>query len=137
VGKQYRTSDQAPAGTANANQFLSPYHDQEYEVGAKYAFTPQLLATVALFHMTRPLAETDSVTNIFEVVGTQRNNGAEFFVQGSIVPQLSVFGGVTYIDARLIDTGVATTDDKLVVGVPVVKAMLPSTIIRPSCRAWR
>jgi iron complex outermembrane receptor protein len=115
-------SDQAPAGTANANQFLAPYHDQEYEVGGKYAFTPRLLLAVALFHMTRPLAETDQVSNIFGVVGTQRNNGAEFFVQGDVIPELSVFGGVTYIDARLLDTGVAATDDKLVVGVPVVKS---------------
>jgi iron complex outermembrane receptor protein len=72
--------------------------------------------------MTRPLAETDRVSNIFDVVGTQRNNGAEFFVQGDVIPELSLFGGVTYIDARLLNTGVAATDDKLVVGVPIVKS---------------
>jgi iron complex outermembrane recepter protein len=115
-------SDQAPAGTANVNQFLAPYQDQEYEVGVKYAVTPSLLATFALFHMTRPLAETDAVSNIFEVVGTQRNNGAELFLQGDIIPELSVFGGISYIDARLLDTGVATTDGRLVVGVPLFKA---------------
>ncbi len=114
--------EQAPALTANVNQFLAPYHDQEYEVGTKYAFTPGLLATFALFHMTRPLAATDPVSNIFEVVGTQRNNGAEFFLQGAISPDLSVFGGVTYIDARLQNTGDASTNDKLVVGVPLVKS---------------
>jgi iron complex outermembrane receptor protein len=115
-------SDQAPAGTANVNQFLAPYQDLEYEVGVKYAVTPSLLATFALFHMTRPLAETDAVSNIFEVVGTQRNNGAELFLQGDIIPELSVFGGISYIDARLLDTGVATTDGRLVVGVPLFKA---------------
>jgi iron complex outermembrane recepter protein len=114
-------SDQAPAGTANVNQFLAPYQDQEYEVGVKYAVTPALLATFALFHMTRPLAATDPVSNIFEVVGTQRNNGAEFFLQGDIIPELSVFGGISYIDARLLDTGVAATNGGLVVGVPLFK----------------
>jgi iron complex outermembrane recepter protein len=114
--------EQAPAGTANVNQFLAPYKDQEYEVGVKYAVTPALLATFALFHMTRPLASTDAVTNLFEVVGTQRNNGAEFFLQGEITPDLSVFGGITYIDARLQDTGVASTNNKLVVGVPLFKS---------------
>jgi iron complex outermembrane receptor protein len=114
-------SDQAPAGTANVNQFLAPYRDQEYEVGVKYAVTPALLATFALFHMTRPLAATDPVSNIFEVVGTQRNNGAEFFLQGDIIPELSVFGGISYIDARLLDTGVAATNGGLVVGVPLFK----------------
>lgn len=114
--------EQAPAGTANVNQFLAPYKDQEYEVGVKYAATPTLLATFALFHMTRPLASTDAVTNIFEVVGTQRNNGAELFLQGEITPDLSVFGGISYIDARLQDTGVASTNNKLVVGVPLFKS---------------
>jgi iron complex outermembrane recepter protein len=114
--------EQAPAGTANVNQFLAPYQDEEYEVGVKYAITPRLLASFALFHMTRPLATTDPVSNIFAVVGTQRNNGAEFFVQGDIIPELSVFGGVSYIDARLLDTGVAATNNKLVVGVPLVKS---------------
>jgi iron complex outermembrane recepter protein len=113
--------EQAPAGTANVNQFLAPYNDQEYEIGVKYAVTPRLLATFALFHMTRPLASTDPVSNIFEVVGTQRNNGAELFLQGDVLPELSVFGGVSYIDARLLDTGVVATDGKLVVGVPLFK----------------
>jgi iron complex outermembrane recepter protein len=114
-------SDQAPAGTANVNQFLAPYHDQEYEVGVKYAVSPALLATFALFHMTRPFASTDPVTNIFEVVGMQRNNGAELFLQGAIYQDLSVFGGVSYIDARLDNTGLATTNGRLVVGVPLFK----------------
>ncbi len=120
--KSVEQGEQAPPGTANVNEFLAPYHDQEYEIGLKYAITPRLLATFALFQMTRPLAETDAVTNIFAVVGTQRNNGAELFLQGDISPDLSVFGGVTWIDARLLDTGVAATNDGLVVGVPVVKS---------------
>ena len=115
-------SDQAPTGTANANQFLTPYQDEEYEVGVKYAITPQFLAIFDLFHMTRPFASTDPITNIFAVVGTQRNNGAEFFLQGNILPELSIFGGITYIDARLQNTGLASTNDKLVVGVPQFKS---------------
>ena len=114
--------EQAAAGTANVNQFLAPYQDEEYEVGVKYAIAPRLLATFDLFHMTRPLATTDPITNIFAVVGTQRNNGAEFFVQGDIVPELSVFGGASYIDARLLNTGLASTNNKLVVGVPLFKS---------------
>ena len=114
--------EQAPAGTANANQFLAPYQDQQYEVGVKYAISPAFLVTLDAFHMTRPLAATNAVSNIFAVVGTQRNNGAEFFVQGNVMPDLSLFGGVTWIDARLLDTGVAATDGKLVVGVPTIKS---------------
>jgi len=113
--------EQAPAGTANVNQFLDPYNDEEYEIGVKYAIAPKLLATFALFHMTRPLAATDALSNIFQVVGTQRNNGAELFLQGDVFSDLSVFGGITYIDARLLNTGVPATNGGLVVGVPLFK----------------
>lgn len=112
----------APTSAANGNQILSPYRDREYEAGAKYQVTPGFLITAAGFRMTRPLATTDAVTNIFAVVGTQRNWGGELFGQGAITPALSLFGGVTYIDARLVHSGVASTNDKLVVGVPHFKS---------------
>ena len=112
----------APAGTANANQILSPYRDREYEAGAKYQLTPDFLITAAGFRMTRPLATTDATSNIFSVVGTQRNWGGELFGQGSPTSSLSLLGGVTYIDARLIGSGVAATNDKRVVGVPHFKS---------------
>jgi iron complex outermembrane receptor protein len=111
----------APTGTANANTYQAPYHDTQYEVGAKYAVSDHFLVTLAGFRMTRPLADTSAITNIFAVVGTQRNDGVELFAQGDMSPEISVLGGVTYIDARLLDTGVAATNDKLVVGVPRVK----------------
>jgi iron complex outermembrane recepter protein len=112
--------DQAPAGTANANQVLPPYQDHMYEVGVKYAVYDNLLVTLDGFRMTRPLAITNAA-NLFEVVGTQRNYGVEFFAQGEVTPEISVLGGVTYIDARLLGTHSATTDGKLVVGVPEAK----------------
>jgi len=112
----------APTGTANANQILSPYRDEEYEAGAKYQIMPGFLITAAGFRMTRPLATSSTLTNIFAVVGTQRNWGGELFGQGAVTPALSLFGGVTYIDARLIGSGVVATNDKRVVGVPHFKS---------------
>lgn len=113
--------ESAPAGTANANDYLAPYHDTQYEVGAKYAFADDFLVTLDAFRMERPLADTSATTNVFAVVGTQRNVGVELFAQGNLTAQVSILGGVTYINARLLDTGVASTNDKLVVGVPHVK----------------
>jgi iron complex outermembrane receptor protein len=114
--------EQAPAGTANVNQVLAPYRDTQYEVGAKYAVSSSLLLTVAGFQMTRPLAVTDATTNVFGVVGTQKNTGIELFAQGDITPELSVFGGATWIDARLEGSNNSTTNGKLVVGVPSLKS---------------
>jgi iron complex outermembrane receptor protein len=113
--------ESAPAGTANVSQILSPYRDLQYEAGAKYQFTPNFLITAAGFRMTRPLATTDAVTNIFSVVGTQRNWGGELFGQGSLTPSFSLLGGLTYIDARLVGSGVAATNNMRVVGVPHFK----------------
>lgn len=114
--------EQAPAGTANVNQILAPYRDHEYEAGVKYEILNGLMLTLDGFQITRPLASTNATTNVFAVIGTQRNTGVEFFAQGRLTPDLSVFGGVTYIDARLEGTGNAATDDKLVVGVPRFKS---------------
>ncbi len=111
----------APTTAANSNQILSPYRDRQYEAGIKYQLTPDFLITAAGFRMTRPLAQIDAA-NVFEVVGTQRNWGGELFGQGSPTSSLSLLGGVTYIDARLLDTGVAATDDGRVVGVPHFKS---------------
>jgi iron complex outermembrane receptor protein len=119
--KSVEQGEAGPAGTVNANEFLAPYHDRQYEVGAKYAVSDGLLVTLDAFRMTRPLAITDAVTNVFGVVGTQRNVGAELFAQGAITSQLSILGGITYVDAKLVGTGVAATNDKQVVGVPRVK----------------
>jgi iron complex outermembrane receptor protein len=119
--KSVEQGESAPAGTANANDYLAPYHDTQYEAGAKYALSDDFLVTLDAFHMQRPLADTNAITNVFAVVGTQRNVGAELFAQGNLSSQVSILGGVTYLNARLLDTGVATTNDKLVVGVPHVK----------------
>jgi iron complex outermembrane receptor protein len=121
--------DQATTSTttANSGQFLAPYNDTIYEVGAKYAVTSKMLITLNAFRMTRPYANTvleqgSATEGVFEAIGEQRNNGVELFAQGEATPDLSIFGGVTYIDARLEGTGVASTNNKLIVGVPPVKS---------------
>ncbi|MBE7210238.1 MAG: TonB-dependent receptor [Gluconacetobacter diazotrophicus] len=114
-------SDQAPATARNANAFLSPYHDEMFQVGAKYAPLPHLLLTLDAFRMDRPYATT-LADNVFGVIGQQRDQGVEFFAQGSLLPSLSVIGGVTYIDARLLDSGNPATDGGEIVGVPQLKS---------------
>ncbi len=120
--------DTAPTGTKNANQILSPYRDTDYEAGFKYALTPDFLITADGFRMTRPLAQTVAASNVFQVIGEQRNWGAELFGQGSIGPWLSLLGGVTYIDARLEGSMLPGTNDMRVVGVPHFKSDLAADL---------
>ena len=118
----------APAGTKNANQILTPYRDTSYEAGVKYALTPDFLITAAGFRMSRPLAQTVAATNIFQIIGTQRNWGLELFGQGAIGSSLSLLGGVTYVDARLEGSMLPGTNAKRVVGVPQWKADLAADL---------
>ena len=114
-------SDQAPATAINANAFLAPYHDEMMQAGVKYAPVANLLLTADAFRMTRPYATT-LTDNIFQVIGQQRDQGVEVFAQGNLLPALSVLGGVTYIDARLLGSGNPATEGGMIVGVPQWKS---------------
>ena len=121
--------EEAAAGNVNANQYLAPYDDKQYEAGVKYAPLPGLLVTLDAFRMMRPWSESVAVSptssqTIFKEVGTQQNTGAELFVQGAVTRDLSLFGGVTYIDAKLTGSSIAADNDKWVVGVPEAKTDL-------------
>ncbi len=113
--------EQAAANNVNASQFLAPYHDVMYEAGVKYAPAPQLLVTLDGFRMTRPFAQTNPSNNVFQVIGEQRNTGVELFVQGAVTRDLSLFGGATYIDAKLFGSVLPNVNGKWVVGVPEFK----------------
>jgi len=107
----------------NYQQYLSPYRDREAEAGVKYQVNPAFLVTLDGFRMTQPYA-TDIALNttqsVFEVIGEQRNWGAELFGTGSMTPDVSLFGGVTYIDARL-EAAIPSVADgfgQRIIGVP-------------------
>jgi iron complex outermembrane receptor protein len=117
----------AATGVTNPNAFLSPYHDTMYEAGVKYAPAANVLITLDGFQMTRPFSQTVPVTptlGTFEVIGEQRNTGVELFVQGAVTHDLSLFGGATYIDAKLVGSAIPTENNKWVVGVPEFKGDL-------------
>lgn len=116
--------EQAGVNNANSSQFLAPYHDEMYEAGVKYAPNDRLLVTLDGFRMTRPFAQTNPTTNVFEVIGEQRNTGVELFVQGAATRDLSLFGGATYIDAKLFGSVLPAVNGKWVVGVPEFKGDL-------------
>jgi iron complex outermembrane recepter protein len=118
-GNNLQQGDTAPTtGITNPGATVAPYRSEQYEVGAKYQLLPRLLLTLAGFHITRPYAENNPADDTFEVVGTQRNWGVEFFASGEVGPALSVIGGFTWLDPKLENTGVPTTNDRNVVGVP-------------------
>ncbi|QNT77899.1 TonB-dependent receptor [Entomobacter blattae] len=114
----------APAGAVNASDFTPPLKSEEYEIGYKMVFEDRLNLNVAAFRATRDAPFTDPDTRIYGVYGVQRNYGVEFQASGKITNQLSVLGGVTWLDPQLGKTQSPLTSHKEVVGVPPVQAAM-------------
>jgi iron complex outermembrane recepter protein len=117
-----QAGDLAPSGTGllNAGQSLAPYRSKEYEVGYK-ASLAKIDFTAALFRIQRPFANINTLDNAFEISGLQVNRGLELSAIGEVVQGLTVYGGVTLLDAKLENTPLASTNDKIYVGAPKVK----------------
>lgn len=108
--------DTAPTGSANAGNILDPYRSKQWEVGYKVAFS-HWNSSLAAFRITRPYAYT-MADGIYRTGGEQRNLGVEWMLDGHLTRDLSLFGGVAWLDPRLFDTGDASTDGKQIVGLP-------------------
>jgi iron complex outermembrane receptor protein len=117
-----QAGDLAPSGTGlvNAGQSLAPYRSKEYEVGYK-ASLAKIDFTAALFRIQRPFANINLADNAFEISGLQVNRGLELSAVGEVIQGLTVYGGVTFLDAKLENTPLTTTNDKIYVGAPKVK----------------
>ena len=118
-----QAGDLAPGTAANAGTSLAPYRSKEYELGYK-ASLGKIDFTAALFHLERPFANIDPSDDVFKISGEQVNKGLELSAIGQVVENLTVFGGVTFLDARLEHTPLASSNDKLYVGAPKVKGNL-------------
>ena len=114
----------------NSGAALPPYRSKEWELGFKTDAHP-ITITTALFRLQRPFADTISYNgstteNIYAIVGQQVNFGAEISAQGTILHRLLIDGGFTALNARLNDTGLASTNGKRFVGIPSYKSNLLS-----------
>ncbi|HLQ76685.1 MAG TPA: TonB-dependent receptor [Terriglobia bacterium] len=140
VASSIQAPDVAAANTGsiiivNASQALPPYRSKEVEIGYKLVVR-RINFSTAIFRIERPFATivtgiADTVCGAqsgtsncqeFEITGQQRNYGAEGMVSGRILESLMVMGGLSVLDPRLTDTGIAATNDKKFVGIPTYKS---------------
>jgi iron complex outermembrane receptor protein len=115
--------DLAPAGSANANTGLAPYRSKQFEGGVKLALNRLDLA-LALFRLERPFASVDAADNVFKISGRQINSGIEATAVGEILPNLTLYGGLTVLDPKMKDTGVPATSNQQYVGMPKLRSNL-------------
>ncbi|UJB65796.1 TonB-dependent receptor [Acidovorax sp. YS12] len=115
--------DTAPvsAAIANPGEVLAPYRSRQKEVGMKYE-QGGLLATLALFELTRPSAGLAG--NVFAANGLQRHRGVEAAMAGEVARGLRLLGGATLIDAVVSRSSTPGLQGKDAMGVPKLQANL-------------
>jgi iron complex outermembrane recepter protein len=115
-----QVGDLAPGTAANGGSSLPPYRSKEYEVGYKATFA-RIDFSAALFHIERPFANIEPADKVFKISGEQVNRGLELSSVGELFDGLTLFGGVTLLDARLQHTPLPATNGQSYVGAPRVK----------------
>ncbi len=110
---------------------------KSYEVGGKAdLFDGQLSLTIAGFQTETKNARATSDTNTVTFIGERRIRGVEFGFNGNITPEWNVFGGYTYLDAKIVDGGfTALTAAAIMNGTTVVQAA--KTVLVPSVNNGR
>jgi iron complex outermembrane receptor protein len=95
----------------NANVATSPVQDRQYEIGVK-AEIGQTLLTLALFDITQPSAiyTLNGGSYTFAADALQRNLGVEAGLTGKVTPNLTLYGGVTVLDPKIVSNPSAPQD---------------------------
>jgi catecholate siderophore receptor len=106
------------------NDSLKVEKTKSYEVGAKAdLFDNKLSLTAALFKTETKNARVTSDANTVTFIGKREIKGVELGFNGRPTENLSIFGGYTYLDAKITDGGfTALTAAAIMNGATVVQA---------------
>ncbi len=106
-GEQTDGSNVSYGGLGAQTANLDPERNKSYEAGAKYLAGEggHLLLTAAVFRTDKTNSRiTDPLTGLQVLAGNQRVDGFEIGAQGNLTPRLSLFGGYTYLNAKVLPT---------------------------------
>jgi catecholate siderophore receptor len=82
---------------------LKPEHNKAWELGAKWeAAGGHLLLTAAAFRIDKTDARENQGNNVYVDVGKLRSQGFELGVSGNLTSRLALFGGYTFLDAKIV-----------------------------------
>ncbi|OCL95506.1 TonB-dependent receptor [Aliarcobacter thereius] len=88
----------------NAGEILDPYVSKQYEVGAKYSVSQNLLLSSALFRIEKANSYEETTSNGKKTInqdGLQIHQGLELTVTGKITDNLTVMTGGTLMDLEI------------------------------------
>lgn len=88
------------------NKDLEPEKTRSIELGTKWNLLDNRLSlSGAIFNITKTNAKVNVDANTMATVGKQEINGFELGIAGVLTPKWQVFGGYTYLDSELKETG--------------------------------
>jgi catecholate siderophore receptor len=120
--------EQLVSTTGTNGQALPPENNESWEAGAKYElFKETLSLTGAVFQITKYNARTQNADNTFSATGTIQVKGVRTGVAGKLTNEWQVFGGYTYLDARIINGIAAGTTGMVPLNTPQNSANLWTT----------
>jgi iron complex outermembrane receptor protein len=105
----------------NAGEVLNPFRGEQMEIGAKYD-SGSFGGTLSLFTLSRPTAIVEN--RVFGDDGEERSRGVELSLFGEPVAGVRILGGLTWLDAELVDTAAGANDGNRPIGVPELQVNL-------------
>ncbi|MGH8505843.1 MAG: TonB-dependent receptor [Stenotrophobium sp.] len=89
---------------SNGAQALPPEKNRSYEAGGKWDLLGgNLSLTSAVFQVEKTNARSQVSTGVYTLDGTVRVNGASLSAAGHITRSWQVFGGYTWLDAKVVE----------------------------------
>jgi len=110
----------------NGQQSLDPETSKQYELGGKWDLLDgNLSLTSALFRIEKDHTRSQISPGFYELTGNVRVDGFQISVAGRITPAWQVFGGYTYLDARIVSaSALDATQGKVPANTPQNSASL-------------
>src|SRR3546814_91911 len=100
---------------------------KSYEIGAKAdLFDDHLSLTFAAFQTETKNARVIGSNGTVDYIGSRKVKGIELGFNGSILPGWSIFGGYTYLDAKITDGGFTSLAVAANGAAPATTVLVPS-----------
>ncbi|WP_242124382.1 TonB-dependent receptor [Sphingobium sp. Sx8-8] len=127
VGEGQDANGFGTVNNASIVEALKVERTKSYEVGAKAdLFDSHLSLNIALFQTETKNARVTGPDNSVQFIGQRRTRGLELGFNGEILPKWSVFGGYTYMDAKIVDGGYTALTAPAVTGQAAQTVLVPS-----------
>lgn len=90
----------APVNAANANEPVPSQLTRQVDAGVRYQIDPKLQLVAGVFEIDKPYFNLDAA-NVFRLLGTTRNRGAEFSLTGDLASRLNIVSGIVLIEPKV------------------------------------